>query len=65
MSNDKLRSVELDQDQMLLLLALCGRQMVKDANHGYHDPILASTTVELIKVLAPQPQEDDKAEIPA
>lgn len=64
MSNDKLRSVELDQDQMLLLLALCGRQMVRDANNGYHDPILASTTLELIKAMAPQPKDDDKEAIP-
>jgi hypothetical protein len=64
MSNDKLRSVELDQDQSLLLLTLCGRQMVRDANHGYHNPILASVTLELIKAMAPKPEEDAKEKIP-
>ena len=64
MSNGQLRTAELDQDQLLMLLALCSRQMVQDANHGFHDPILASTTVELIKALAPQPDDDAKEQIP-
>ena len=64
MSNDRVRSVELDQDQILILLVLCGRQMVRDTNHGYHDPILASTTVELIKALATTAEDDAKTKIP-
>ena len=57
MSNDRVISVELDQEQLFILLALCGRQMVRDINHGYHDPILASGTVALIKALVPGPED--------
>jgi hypothetical protein len=64
MSNDRVITVELDQHQLLTLLAFCGRQMVRDANHGYNDPILASTTIALINALAPKSENDAKEKIP-
>lgn len=64
MNNDEVRSVELDQNQLLMLLVLCGRQMVRDANHGYHDPILASATVELVKAMVPQTKDNAREQIP-